>query len=196
MSWYCPKFWLHLQLPSRTGKSHRGRKEWVSLATAESPAVPRVLYFLWRCSPANLEPYYQIGISVPQAHKSLEILNFEELDSPSAGTPPKTNFTCRVDNDPAAKMLIPKSDRKAIHEVRPILPCFPPPEDGRGILESLVVVDRVGNSPLMFEAVPLPGGCYGRCEEVGSPNSTESHVRFSLRAKSAASQPRYATARR
>lgn len=45
-------------------------------------------------------------------------MNFEELDSPNADTLPDQDNNC-VDTGPAAKMLIPKADRKAIHEVRP-----------------------------------------------------------------------------
>jgi hypothetical protein len=50
-------------------------------------------------------------------------LNFEELDSPTPTSSPDQVHNC-VDTGPAAKMLIPKADRKAIHEVRPISTFF------------------------------------------------------------------------
>lgn len=50
-------------------------------------------------------------------------MNFEELASPTPTLHP-TKITNCVDTGPAAKMLIPKADRKAIHEVWPILTLF------------------------------------------------------------------------
>ena len=115
---------------------------------------------MWLCAPLIPSPTGNFGASSPQI---TTVLNFEELASPTPTLHP-TKITNCVDTGPAAKMLIPKADRKAIHEVWPILTLLVAGEQQswergkEGTLGKLDlgIINKERKRELTFETVPLP----------------------------------------
>ena len=141
----------------------REPQKWVSTSPNCNSSCAKIILCqdrMWLCAPLIPSPTGNFGASSPQI---TTVLNFEELASPTPTLHP-TKITNCVDTGPAAKMLIPKADRKAIHEVWLILTLFVAGEQqqswerGMGLWANSMSGSSTWERKreLTFETVPLP----------------------------------------
>lgn len=105
--------------------------------------------------PANPEPYYQLEFRCSEPTNRCD-LEFWTSPPPQRRHSLQTKIPNCVDTGPAAKMLIPKADRKAIHEVCPFRGCVVAEKRRRRPLYNMAEPGQRKKIWLTSEAVPLP----------------------------------------